>query len=110
MLTLRQILRSDPASTPIEEYQRVFSFIKASELPKNDNDIKLRYLTLYRARLFGLSSIYAVFTTILICILVALFVKIDRPTPFDFDVASFFGHLGNIRCFIIESISLLEML
>ena len=52
MLTLKEILKSDPKSIPIGEYERVFSFINLIRIPDNDAEKKQAYLQAYRFHIF----------------------------------------------------------
>ncbi|MBZ9737124.1 hypothetical protein LB534_27275 [Mesorhizobium sp. CA18] len=65
MLTLDEILKRDPKSVPLEEYERAFKFLKVSRLPDAAEDRKHRYLTIYRFRVFVRSSIIPVVSTVI---------------------------------------------
>ncbi|WP_217577862.1 hypothetical protein [Mesorhizobium sp. GbtcB19] len=90
MLTRRQILRADPATVPLEEYTRVFGQIHISKMPKEDEDKKLRYLTVYGFSVFARSSIYPAGLSLLSVLLAPQFFQRDHSYDRDYKLLSLF--------------------
>ncbi|TIT98271.1 MAG: hypothetical protein E5W55_07215 [Mesorhizobium sp.] len=55
-LTLKEIVKRDPRSVPLSEYERIFSGYRFSREITEEFDIKERFLTAYRLRVFIYSS------------------------------------------------------
>ncbi|CDX19886.1 membrane hypothetical protein [Mesorhizobium sp. ORS 3324] len=90
MLTRRQILRADPATVPLSEYERVFGHIKISKMPKNDEDKKNRYLTIYKFNLFVISSAFPAVASALSIIASMIFFHKIHSYDDDYKLLSFF--------------------
>lgn len=64
MRKVKEIVALDPKSTPVSEYDKVFSFLNIKNLPEDELNRKEMYLTSYRFHVFWRSSILVSFISL----------------------------------------------
>lgn len=94
MLTLKEILKSDPNSIPIEEYDRIFKFMTMSNVPEEEIERKQAYLQSYRCRKFLLYSGNPLVGSVAIYLFALLIGKYPYVSLYTDRIFYFFWHWG----------------